>query len=71
MGQSWQLQPVSSPYGVFVTHNGDFEAYELFGRKKSCAEVMTWLSAALHVPPPASCDSAAIAGGPEQLTAGK
>ncbi|KAL0052460.1 hypothetical protein WJX82_002586 [Trebouxia sp. C0006] len=60
--QRWQLQPVSRPQGVFVTHNGDFECYELFGRRKTCAEVMAWLSAVLHVPPPADCDSVAIAG---------
>ncbi|KAL0031273.1 hypothetical protein WJX77_012514 [Trebouxia sp. C0004] len=60
--QRWQLQPVSRPHGVFVTHNGDFESYELFGRKKTCAEVMAWLSAVLHVPAPADCDSVAIAG---------
>ena len=62
MDQSWQLQPVSSSHGIFVTHNGDFESFELFGRKKSSAEMMTWLSAVLHVPSPASCDSVAIAG---------
>lgn len=60
--QRWQLQPVSRPHGVFVTHNGDFECYELFGQKRTCAEVMAWLSAVLHVPPPADCDSVAIAG---------
>ena len=60
--QRWDLQPVSRPHGMFVTHNGDFECYELFGRKKTCAEVMAWLSAVLHVPPPADCDSVAIAG---------
>ena len=60
--QRWQLQPVSRPHGIFVTHNGDFECYELFGRKKTCAEVMAWLSAVLHVPAPADCDSVAIAG---------
>ena len=60
--QRWQLKPVSRPHGVFVTHNGDFECYELFGRKKTCAEVMAWLSAVLHVPAPAECDSVAIAG---------
>ena len=60
--QRWLLQPVSRPHGVFVTHNGDFECDELFGRNKTCAEVMAWLSAVLHVPPPADCDSVAIAG---------
>ncbi|KAL0022982.1 hypothetical protein WJX79_001567 [Trebouxia sp. C0005] len=58
----WTPSPVSRPHGVFVTHNGDFECYELFGQKRTCAEVMAWLSAVLHVPPPADCDSVAIAG---------
>ena len=70
MDQSWQLQPVSSPHGIFVTHNGDFESFELFGQKKSCTEMMTWLSAVLHVPSPASCDSVAIAGESKHVTAG-
>ena len=59
---SWQLKPISTPHGVFVTHNGDFECYKLFGQKQTTAEVMDWLSSVLHVAPPASCDSLAIAG---------
>ena len=60
--QRCRLQPVSALHGVFVTHNGDFEAYDLFGEKKACAEVMSWLAAVLQRPAPACCDSVAIAG---------
>ena len=59
---SWWLDPTSTSHGIFVTHNGDFESYKLFGHKKSTAEMMAWLAAVLHVRSPASCDSVAIAG---------
>ena len=59
---SWQLDTISTPHGVFVTHNGDFESYELFGQTKKTGEMMAWLAAVLHVRTPASCDSVAIAG---------
>ena len=62
IAHSWQLHPVSTPHGVFVTHNGDFEGYKLFGQMKTLSEVVAWLSAVLHLPAPASCDSVAIAG---------
>ncbi len=53
---------LSGPHMASVTHNGDFEFYELFGQKKTCADVMVWLSAVLGQTAPASCDSVGIAG---------
>lgn len=58
----WQLQPVSTSHGIFVTHNGDFEFCDLFGQRKTCAEVKLWLASVLASKAPAKCDSAGIAG---------
>lgn len=60
--QAWQLGGSQRPHGLFVTHNGDFECFELFGQTKACAEVTRWLTTVLDVPCPALCDSVAIAG---------
>ena len=62
--QRWQLQPVTASHGIFVTHNGDFDFFDLFGEKKTCAEVKLWLSAVLGSKAPAECDSIGIAGMP-------
>ena len=57
-----ELRSSYSQHGVFVTHNGDFHSYELFGRRLSCVELMAWLAVVLDAPAPARCDSVAIAG---------
>ena len=58
----WQLQPVSTSHGIYVTHNGDFEFCDMFGQRKTCAEVKLWLASVLGSKAPAKCDSAGIAG---------
>ena len=59
---TWELRSSYSQHGVFVTHNGDFHSFELFGRRLSCVELMAWLAMVLDAPAPARCDSVAIAG---------
>jgi hypothetical protein len=48
--------------GVSITHNGDFEFFELFGVERTFGQVQQWLTTVLDQPPPAACDSAGIAG---------
>ena len=50
-----------------MTHNGDFDSFEVFGRKLPCTELRLWLAAVLDAPAPARCDSVAIAGQFKQL----
>lgn len=46
-----------------ITHNGDFEAFEAFGREVAVgSDLGPWLEHALHRPAPAVVDSARIAG---------
>ena len=42
--------------------SGDFEFYKIAGRYYDCEAIQEWLVRALHVPMPATVDSAAIAG---------
>ncbi|GJP47206.1 hypothetical protein CLOM_g6423, partial [Closterium sp. NIES-68] len=48
--------------GMYVTHNGDFEFWNLFGRDRTHSEVGPWLEVVLEVHQPAQCDSVMIAG---------
>ena len=57
----WTSTPNASP-GVMITHNGDFEFFELFGVERTFGQMQKWLSSVLDSPPPASCDSVGIAG---------
>mmetsp|Transcript_4309 Transcript_4309/g.7220 ORF Transcript_4309/g.7220 Transcript_4309/m.7220 type:complete len:1456 (-) Transcript_4309:148-4515(-) len=59
-----RVEPKGQPMGVenFVTHNGDFEFYKIGGKYYDCEAIQEWLVRALHVPMPATVDSAAIAG---------
>jgi len=41
---------------------GDFEFYKIGGKYYDCEAIQEWLARALHVPMPATVDSAAIAG---------
>jgi hypothetical protein len=58
---TWTSTPNASP-GVMITHNGDFEFFELFGVERTFGQIQKWLSSVLNSPPPASCDSVGIAG---------
>ena len=64
----WSLSPSGQPsvcmrsFTLFVTHNGDFDFLELFGRNRTHQEVAAWLAHLLQAPPPARCDSASLAG---------
>ncbi len=42
--------------------SGDFEFYKIRGKYYDCEAIQEWLVRALHVPMPATVDSAAIAG---------
>ncbi|CAI6004279.1 unnamed protein product [Closterium sp. NIES-64] len=48
--------------GVYVTHNGDFEFWNLFGRDRTHSEMGPWLEVVLERDQPAQCDSVMIAG---------
>ena len=52
----------ASQYGVFITHNGDFDFLRIGDRDWPQADVGTWLTRVLHCPCPAKCDSAKVAG---------
>ena len=45
-----------------ITHNGDFEAFQLFGTPADIHCLGPWLERVLHRPIPAVADSARIAG---------
>jgi hypothetical protein len=47
---------------MFITHNGDFDFLNLYGRERTHNDVAQWLARVLHSPPPAHCDSACVAG---------
>jgi len=49
---------------VFILHtpSGDFEFYKIGGKYYDCEAIQEWLVKTLHVPMPATVDSAAIAG---------
>jgi hypothetical protein len=49
-------------YGLFITHNGDFDFLHVGDRDWPQADVGTWLTRVLHCPCPAKCDSAKVAG---------
>ena len=46
----------------FVTHNGDFDAYEIQGRSYALESVQAWLEEVTSYEMPSAVDSAAIAG---------
>ncbi len=50
------------PVEKFITHNGDFEFYKIQGKYYDTEAIQKWLVKTLHVPMPATVDSAAIAG---------
>ena len=50
------------PFSLFITHNGDFDFLQLFGRERTHGDVAHWLTRVLHVGAPARCDSARVAG---------
>lgn len=56
------LQGVMAFGSIYLTHNGDFQFYRLFGQDRTPPEMQVWLAAVLGCPAPAVCDSAAIAG---------
>eukprot|EP00984_Skeletonema_dohrnii_P004416 scaffold1579_cov102-Skeletonema_dohrnii-CCMP3373.AAC.4 len=58
-----RVAPTGHFMGVdnFVTHNGDFEFYKIGGKYYDCEAIQDWLVRTLHVPMPATVDSAAIA----------
>eukprot|EP00897_Mesotaenium_endlicherianum_P003174 jgi/Mesen1/2885/ME000175S02039 len=48
--------------GLYITHNGDFEFWNLFGRDRTHSELGPWLQTVLDAQQPATCDSVMIAG---------
>eukprot|EP00271_Cylindrocystis_brebissonii_P006821 TRINITY_DN1964_c1_g1_i1.p1 TRINITY_DN1964_c1_g1~~TRINITY_DN1964_c1_g1_i1.p1 ORF type:complete len:2019 (+),score=294.17 TRINITY_DN1964_c1_g1_i1:315-6371(+) len=59
---SWQLAIGQETMGIYITHNGDFEFWNLYGRDRTHSEVGDWLERLLSRRAPAQCDSAMIAG---------
>ncbi len=47
---------------TLLNSQGDFEFYKIGGRYYDCEAIQAWLVKTLHVPMPATVDSAAIAG---------
>jgi hypothetical protein len=47
---------------VFITHNGDFEFFEMLGKLETVEFVQEWLIETLHAPMPSGTDSCAVAG---------
>ena len=45
-----------------ITHNGDFDAWKLFGQQIENAQLGLWLERVLHYPNAALGDSSKIAG---------
>ncbi|CAI5468363.1 unnamed protein product [Closterium sp. Yama58-4] len=65
----WRVHPATGALtcaltnvGVYVTHNGDFEFWNLFGRDRTHSEMGPWLEVVLEWDQPAQCDSVMIAG---------
>ena len=56
------VQVAGAQYGVFITHNGDFDFLRIGERDWPQADVGAWLARVLHAPCPAKCDSAKVAG---------
>eukprot|EP00615_Pteridomonas_danica_P011780 CAMPEP_0114331576 /NCGR_PEP_ID=MMETSP0101-20121206/2506_1 /TAXON_ID=38822 ORGANISM="Pteridomonas danica, Strain PT" /NCGR_SAMPLE_ID=MMETSP0101 /ASSEMBLY_ACC=CAM_ASM_000211 /LENGTH=1431 /DNA_ID=CAMNT_0001461959 /DNA_START=122 /DNA_END=4417 /DNA_ORIENTATION=+ len=54
--------------GFFITHNGDFDEYELFRQRVSYVQVGKWLERVLHAPDLTIGDSNKFAGMMELLT---
>jgi hypothetical protein len=63
---TWVVRRGAEP-GIFITHNGDFEFYRLFGVERTFGQVQKWLTAVLGTPSPAMCDSVGIGGKMEYL----
>ena len=40
----------ASKAGLFVSHNGDYDEYELFGQRVTCTAMGKWLARVLHQP---------------------
>jgi hypothetical protein len=53
--------------GIFLSHNGDFEKYDLFDSRVTCTQVGEWLSRVLRAPNSLQGDSPKIAGMMELL----
>lgn len=65
----WRVDPAtgaaasrSENFSVFVTHNGDFDYLNVYGRDRTQREIGEWLKVVLHSPCPARCDSVKVAG---------
>jgi hypothetical protein len=48
--------------GLHISHNGDFDALEIYGRKMVNGDVGLWLERALHTPNDTTGDSPKVAG---------
>lgn len=65
----WRVDPATGkaarraePFSVYVTHNGDFDLLNVYGRDRTHREIAEWLTVILHSPCPARCDSVKVAG---------
>lgn len=67
----WQMYDVRGPHTGrkslklvenFITHNGDFDAYEIQGKSYALDSVQAWLEEVTSYEMPSAVDSAAIAG---------
>ncbi|GAQ85582.1 putative type II Glutamine amidotransferase [Klebsormidium nitens] len=59
--------PAATQFSLFVTHNGDFEFWNLYGSDRTHNEMAAFLEKALCRPAPAQCDSVVVAGVVELL----
>ncbi|GLI64923.1 hypothetical protein VaNZ11_008318 [Volvox africanus] len=59
---SGRLEVAEEKFGVWITHNGDFDFWRLMGQDRTHSEVASFLNAALGCPSPAKCDSVRVAG---------
>ncbi|KXZ56995.1 hypothetical protein GPECTOR_1g9 [Gonium pectorale] len=57
-----KLERGEEKFGVWITHNGDFDFWRLMGQDRTHVEVAAFLNAALGCPSPAKCDSVRVAG---------
>ncbi|KAG2426569.1 hypothetical protein HXX76_012887 [Chlamydomonas incerta] len=62
-----RLEQRPENFGVWITHNGDFDFWRLMGQDRTHNDVAAFLTAALGTPSPAKCDSVRVAGMIEML----
>ena len=61
-GGSLCRKTLSKNFEIFVTHNGDFDFFEVGGRSYELGSIQAWLERATWQKRPSDVDSAAIAG---------